>query len=214
MQCKDVEGVLELEGLGPLPEAARIHLASCTSCQYLLQDFTKIVAAAHELPAEAEPPARIWISLRAQLEAEGLIQTPVVVQERRAPWWQSLSELFRNRGLAAAAVGLLIVVAAGYQLQVHAPTGSAVKKPDLLADTALALHQQEQDLSGMHLASSSPVDTSFRQNLRTVDDFIAECELRLKQEPHDELAREYLSRAYEQKAELLSAMMEHSGSLH
>jgi hypothetical protein len=58
------------------------------------------------------------------------------------------------------------------------------------------------------------VDTSFRQNLQTVDEFISECERRLKEEPQDELAREYLSRAYQQKAELLSAMMEQAGSLH
>jgi len=212
MQCKEVEAVLELEGLGPLPEAAQTHLAGCKSCQYLLQDFTKIAAAAHELPAEVEPPARIWISLRAQLEAEGLIQTPIVVAEHRASWWQSLKELFQNRGLATAAAGVLIVASAVYQLQT--PTKPPAATRDLFADTALALHQQEQDISNMQLASSSAVDTSLRQNLRTVDDFIAECELRLKQEPHDELAREYLSRAYEQKAELLSAMTEHSGSLH
>jgi len=32
--------------------------------------------------------------------------------------------------------------------------------------------------------------------------------------PQDELAREYLSNAYQQKAELLSAMMDREGSIH
>jgi hypothetical protein len=47
-----------------------------------------------------------------------------------------------------------------------------------------------------------------------VDEFIADCERHLKAEPQDELAREYLSNAYQQKAELLSAMMDREGSLH
>jgi len=58
------------------------------------------------------------------------------------------------------------------------------------------------------------VDTSFRQNLQRVDDFIADCEHRVSVAPQDELAREYLSNAYQQKAELLSAMMDREGSLH
>ncbi len=65
----------------------------------------------------------------------------------------------------------------------------------------------------MQLASTSAVDNSFRQNLQQVNDFIADCERRLNAEPQDELAREYLSNAYQQKAELLSAMMDRGGSV-
>jgi len=66
----------------------------------------------------------------------------------------------------------------------------------------------------MQLASTSAVDTSFRQNLQQVNDFIADCERRVNATPQDELAREYLSNAYQQKAELLSAMMDREGSVH
>jgi|SRR5271154_2981939 len=215
MQCRDVEIVLEQEGFAPLPEAARAHLSECSSCQNLVADLTDIVATAHLLPAEAEPPARVWVSLRAQLEAEGLIKSPAEVARRAAPWWQSFAWLFRGRSLAAAAVGLLIIVAGAYQLQ--KPGAPPTAQLDSFADTALALNQQEHDLSDMQLAStssSSPVDSSFRENLHTVDDFIAECEHHLKEEPQDDLAREYLSRAYEQKAELLSAMMDRGRSVN
>jgi hypothetical protein len=69
----------------------------------------------------------------------------------------------------------------------------------------------------MQLASTSPmapVDDSYRQSLQQVDEFIADCERRVKSAPEDDLAREYLSNAYQQKAELLSAMMDREGSLH
>jgi len=215
MQCRDVEIVLEQEGFAPLPDAAKAHLSECSSCQNLVADLTNIVAAAHLLPAEAEPPAHVWVSLRAQLAAEGLIKTPAEIARHTAPWWQSFAWLFRGRALATAAAGLLLVVAATYQL--HKPTAPPTVQLDSFGDTALALNQQEHDLSDMQLAStssSSPVDSSFRENLHTVDDFIAECEHHLKEEPQDDLAREYLSRAYEQKAELLSAMMDRGRSVN
>ena len=69
-------------------------------------------------------------------------------------------------------------------------------------------------MRSMQLASTSPVDDSYRQSLQQVDDFIAECERRAKAAPEDDLAREYLSYAYQQKAELLSAMMDREGSVH
>jgi hypothetical protein len=72
----------------------------------------------------------------------------------------------------------------------------------------------ERDVPDMQLAGNSAVDTSLRQNLRTLNEFIAECQQRLKQNPQDALAREYLYSAYQQKAELLSAMMESGRSEH
>ena len=75
MLCKEIEGVLENEGLSPLPEAVRAHAASCRACSSLIADFSAIVSAAETLPAEVEPPTRVWVALRNQLEAEGVIKT-------------------------------------------------------------------------------------------------------------------------------------------
>src|SRR5260370_1100854 len=78
MQCKDVEFAVEQEGLAPLPEAARAHVATCSYCQGFVADLANIVSIAHEFPAEVEPPARVWASLPAQLELAGIIKTPAV----------------------------------------------------------------------------------------------------------------------------------------
>src|SRR6201990_2341587 len=106
MQCKEVEVVLEQEGWTPLPEAAREHVAGCGACQSLVEDLTSIVATAHLLPAEVEPPARVWHSLKPQLEQEGIIKPPAAV---RTPFWVGFQDLFRSRALATAAVGMLVV---------------------------------------------------------------------------------------------------------
>jgi hypothetical protein len=216
MLCKDVEFVVEQEGLAPLPEAAQAHVATCSHCQGFVADV------ANELPAEVEPPARIWVSLQAQLELEGIIKTPVVpAHGERSSGWHGFSDLFRGRALATATVGLLIIAAGA--LQLRQPPDASLETNGSIADpvwqvpfaqTAKVLNEQEIDLRNMQPASTSAVDTSFRQNLQQVDDFIADCERRVSAAPQDELAREYLSNAYQQKAELLSAMMDREGSMH
>jgi hypothetical protein len=224
MQCRDVEFVVEQEGLAPLPEAAQAHVATCSHCQGYVADLAAIVSAANEWPAEVEPPARVWLSLQAQLELEGIIKTPgVPARVEHSPWWPGFGDLFRSRALATAAVGLLIVAAAVVQLR--QPVEDSSQSAEIavgpasqmaFAQTAKVLNEQEIDLRNMQLvgASTSRVDDSFRQNLQQIDDFIAVCERRLRAAPQDELAREYLSNAYQQKAELLSAMMDREGSIH
>ena len=218
MQCRDVEFAVEQEGLAPLPEAARAHVATCSHCQEFVADLETIVSAANELPAEVEPPARVWVSLRTKLELEGIIKTPSVSgRGEHAPWWHGFNDLFRSRALATATVGLLIVAAGALQLR-QPPDGSPETSLRVwqipFAQTAKVLNEQEIDLTNMQLADTTAVDASFRQNLKQVDDFIADCERRVSAEPQDDLAREYLSNAYQQKAELLSAMMDRGGSVN
>jgi hypothetical protein len=210
MHCKEVEVVLENEGWTPLPESAREHVAGCGNCQSLVDDLTAIVATAHLLPAELDPPARVWVSLKAQLEQEGIIKPPVMAADK-ASFWAGFQDLFRSRALATAAVGLLVVAAVGLQLQ--SPPAPQTEARNYYDDTAIALNADEASLNLANL-SSAPVDISLHQNLDIVDKFIADCEQRIKDEPGDDLTREYLSGAYEQKAELISAMMERRGSVN
>jgi len=250
MHCKELESVLEAEGLEQLSKDARLHLATCGDCQGLIADLNSITAAAKSIPAEVNPPDRIWISLRAQLEAEGLIKEPVGVSEKTS-WWESFIAAWKPRTFAAVTAAALVLAAAVYvkrgphndlsgvvkkqvpvestrpaQTQVAAvppvttlpakaapAQGSAPSKTKELAPSpsesaSFTLNQAELDVPNMQLAGNSQVDAALRQNLRTLNAFIAECELRLKQNPQDELAREYLYAAYQQKADLLAAMME------
>ena len=213
MLCSEMELVFE-QGLSPLPDAAREHLAACNTCKHLFEDVTSIVAVARQFPVEMEPPERVWISLRAQLESEGVIRGSSRAR-RSEPWWQAITAFFHNRALATAAVGMVFVLAALLLFQKpRAPILEA--RDDQFSSTISVLSQQEHDLDNMQLAgaSTSPVDTSLRQNLLQVDAFIADCEQRLREVPSDDLAREYLTNAYQQKAQLLSAMMDRGGSLN
>jgi len=215
MQCRDVELVLEKEGWEPLPEDARTHVAGCRRCQGLLADFESIISAAHELPPEVEPPARVWVSLRNQLEEEGVIWEDVVPAKERFSWSRAFAQLFCSRALATVTVGALLAIGVFVQLRQSSEPRVALvpPRPDIAATVEL-LNKQEVDVRNMHLAGNSPVDDSLQQNLQQLDDFIADCERHLKESPQDEVAREYLYNAYEQKAELLSAMMDRGRSVN
>lgn len=209
MQCKDVEAVLMDEGLS-LPAAAQEHLAQCSQCAALIEDFSAIVAGAREISPEVVPPARVWHRLREQLEEEGIIRTEA---PRGAAWWKGWQHIFSGRALAAAGVGLAIVIAGA--LQLHRTPNAAVPAAEPFADTASVLDQQEQALTNMHLAGTyAASDVTLRENLRSLDQFIAECRQHLQQQPDDEIAREYLAIAYQQKAQVLSAMMDSGESEH
>jgi hypothetical protein len=265
MQCKEFSDVLEQQGLSPLPPAAQDHLASCSSCQDFLADLNSIVVVAKEFPAEAAPPQRVWVSLRAQLETEGLIKEPsVVASSPTSDWLQSLRAWLTPRSLATAGVGIALAIAAF--LQFHKPNNtenpsvakqvqpsvqpavtstvptqravpqiqaqaqppvqkSTTKSPlgnslitepvltpppslDVYQARSAALSQAETEVSGSAGVGNPALDEALRQNLRTVNEFIAECQAHLKKHPHDMLAREYLNSAYQQKAELLAAMLD------
>ncbi|HKM84528.1 MAG TPA: hypothetical protein VJY15_26660 [Candidatus Acidoferrum sp.] len=241
MQCKELEAVLEHEGLTPLPPAARAHLAECSVCQGFFADLTTIQSLARELPAEANPPDRLWISLRAQLSAEGIIRESVELPAG-TPWRQNFTAWLRPRTLATAGAGIVLFVTAVFLSRnpipqpvaqipnsplaspVAAPVVPPVEKSSLtprpspteeaMANGGLVLNQAELEVPNMQLAGNSTVDASLRDNLRTVNEFIAECQQHLKQHPGDLLAREYLESAYQQKAELLAAMMDSGRSEH
>lgn len=221
MQCKEVELVLEQEGFSPLPQEARSHVAECPACRGLVADFNAMVEAARSIPAEVEPPAGLWVSLRAQLEAEGIIKSrESEVSVERLPWWRNFGGVLLGRALATATLGVVILAAAVFQLQqVQDHSGDYVaRQPNTthlpFAATAAALRQQESDLAKVQIASNSSVDTSLKQSMAIVDQFIQDCEQRVQTEPQDDLAREYLSGAYQQKADLLAAMMERGGSAY
>jgi hypothetical protein len=274
MQCKELEAVLETDGLSPLPPEAREHLAGCVNCQDLLADLSAIVVAAKRVPTEVAPPDRVWISVRAQLEAEGIIRDTKPVHHRSpAPWWTAFADLFRPRALASAGAVLALVLGTAYFVEHRTPAETQVPKsipaqtsasgaspatqsvapeakPTLaagnssrpspsansaappeprpsskelaaspsenayLGESAAVLNETEGALPRSGLTGNAAVDASLRQNLRTLNEFIAECEARLKQNPQDELTREYLNSAYQQKAELLTAMMDSGRSEH
>jgi hypothetical protein len=220
MQCEQFERILEREEDGGLPQAALAHLEGCEACRALATDFTAIHDLAMELGAEGiVPPERVWISLRNQLAADGIIREPQAAPPRPvAGWWTAL----QGPALAGAFLSLILAgaVTVSYRWgspQSAAPPQLAMAEAPSSVPTADSVFKEEvltvgsDEFSGLPRRDSAVTD-SIRRNLQIVDNFIAMCEKSVREQPDNQLAREYLYGAYQQKAELLATAMNRSMS--
>ena len=70
------------------------------------------------------------------------------------------------------------------------------------------LNFAEQNSNSFVTRADPAVTASLHQNLALVDKYIALCEKSVNEEPQNEVARDYLYEAYQQKADLLTQMTE------
>lgn len=73
MQHKKTQIMSKRDRRSPLVSVTGARFGKRSEPKCLRADFRSIVSAAHKLPAEVAPPARVWSSLRAQLEEEGIL---------------------------------------------------------------------------------------------------------------------------------------------
>ncbi len=216
MQCEQFEQILEQQDDSALPKPALAHLEACEACRALSADFGAIHDLALDLDAEAiAPPERVWVSLRNQLEAEGLIRGPRAALPSASHashgWWA----VFQRPAVAGAFLGLVLAAAStvGYwsnfpqtaarysQLTPQQETSSVPSADSVFKEEVLTVGSDS--IPGLQRQDTAVTD-SIRRNLQIVDNFIAICEKSVREQPDNQLAREYLYGAYQQKAELLA----------
>jgi hypothetical protein len=221
MQCEQFEQILEQQDSGTLSPTALAHLDACDACRALSADLDAIHGLAVELGTEEiAPPERVWISLRNQLEAEGLIhdgeKIPQPAAAEKAGWWAA----FQRPALAGAFLGFVLVAgsAIGYlsnfapsavntQLTVPQEASSVPAADNVFKEEVLTV--ANDSIAGIQRQDAS-VTNSIKRNLQIVDNLIAVCEKSVREQPDNQIAREYLYGAYQQKAELLATAMSHS----
>jgi len=228
-QCAQFERMLEEQPDGPLPALATAHMNRCTDCRLLWSDLEAIRTAGMEWGSEeVAPPQHLWTSLRVQMESEGLIQS----RPAGAGWWATWFGAAPRWALAGASISLLLIAGMLATFQANAPAGRDLRAALLPAHFSVAGATKElgateklvaADLSKTldgdlervfaSLPERNPVlATSLRENLGIVDNLIAVCEESVREQPNDEMTRDYLYEAYEQKAVLLATAMDRSES--
>ncbi|MGB6199272.1 MAG: hypothetical protein WA871_12810 [Candidatus Acidiferrales bacterium] len=196
-----------------------IHMAECADCRALQADFRAIGAVALEMAREeVAPPEWLWTRIRAELEAEGRIHEPADARGPvRANWWAA----FQRPAIASAVLGIA-VIAAGILgvggVKTNSPTASAVLEP--IAAPMLQAQIGESQTAGSLDASEAAIVSlpqrdpqvaeELHHDLGQIDNFIAVCEKSVREQPDNEMAREYLYDAYQQKAQLLAVAMDRS----
>jgi hypothetical protein len=210
--------MLEEQPDGPLSAAAAAHINDCADCRLLWSDIEAIRTAGMEWGSEeVEPPGYLWISLRRQLESEGLIRERSAQRGWLGNWFGAAPRWT----LAGASVSLLLIAAmlAGYQtsdfnrtaaLPMHL-SSSAAPPPKLeVADLGKTLDGELKRVFDTLPEGNPVLASSLRENLGIVDNLIAVCEKSVREQPDDPMARDYLYGAYEQKAVLLAAASDRS----
>jgi len=213
IHCSEFANYLEPWMDGQRHPDAEAHVRECPRCRGLVEDLNVIQATAREWgSAEIEPPARLWTSLRAQLEQEGLIRQKAPQHNWLGGWFGVLPRPV----LAGAYLAILVAVGFG----VSGPVSTRINRARWLDNLHISTTTINAQFAPAVLnATSSPqqdsnpvVTASLRKNLGIVDNYIALCEKSTNEEPENELAREFLYDAYQQKADLLAQLSERGGN--
>ena len=218
--CRDFQGRFEPSDDSPRNDSppdlsVQGHLRDCPSCRSFIEDLGKIRAAGAQLAAsDPEPPARIWFCCGRNSKRKDL-STILLPGLPRKSW---LGELFSGRlsvlprpVLAGGYLAALLAIAFG----LSGPINSRINRQRWLDGTQSSTEPLSAQLMSAEKASFSslpgsetPVTASLHQNLEIVDNYISLCEKSVREEPENELAREYLYEAYQQKADLLAQLNE------
>jgi hypothetical protein len=211
--CKDFQNQVEAWIGGEHPADATAHFRDCPNCRGLVEDLTAIRNEARSWTAEeSEPSPRVWTSLRAQLEQEGLIREAVAAQPATATtgWLSGWFRGIPRPALAGAYLATLIAAAFALSRPIDRRINEARWREGTEVSTSPLIAQLANEQSAAYsLHNSDPaVAASLHQNLAIVDNYIALCEKSVQEEPQNEMARDYLFEAYQQKADLLAQMTE------
>lgn len=186
------------------PEAA--HLRTCPRCATRVAELERIVSAAATLPV-LEPPERVWIALRAQLEHEGMFRRRPSLLERLGLQVPGRPHTAMATATIFALAVLMLFVPQWPErgaLHMASQQGPAWSFPGIHQQLASAEAEENGDLR----LGDPEVVASYRNNLALVDNLIGVCQKSVDENPDDEMARDYLLAAYQQKADLLSALSE------
>lgn len=196
---------------GERSPSAASHVSTCSRCRALVADLEMIRKAGALLPEEG-PPARVWDAIKSQLEEERLIRAPGPAS---SSWWERFGSFGAFRPALAGAY-LTLVIAGAALVGTQMKTASRVDQNAMWLQRAqTAITPLEANLTTAETkalpqlqAQGNDVTTTLNHNLAIVDNMISMCEKSVREDPQNEMTRDYLYTAYQQKADLLATMAE------
>jgi hypothetical protein len=208
MTCEDFERVLpELEGNQSSEQEQ--HLRTCSACSGLVSDLNAITENARLLQ-DSEPGPQVWNSLEAALRREGLIrpQLRIVAGGTRSPRWR-FAWLVPIAAAALFGAGLL-----GIHRHVNNQLARQQSGDQPLVPTASApnlVPSSDEDPVLKLVSTRTPaMRASYESNLRAVEAYIRDAESSVRDNPNDDIAQQYLTNAYEQRAMIYEMAMHRS----
>lgn len=215
----------------------RTHLDECLSCACVREDIYSIVGAAHESrDYYAAPPNEqaLWLRIRNTIEGELEAQQRAAGRAEEASatrgegfwsrwtnrrWSLSLPQLAGT--VAAIAIGTsLATTYSVQQLRRTDEPSSVARTPEpitvfagdvrqqLKPDQLLAIEYLKQRVDQRRGRWNTEMREAFDRNLSVIDETVNDCLTMLDQSPHDEISKETLNMAVQDKMELLKEFSE------
>lgn len=195
---------------GQRTPAAASHLASCSGCRAVVADLEAIRHAGSLFP-EDEPSSRVWSAIKAQLHAEGLIRAP-------RPGWLERFAAFGALRPALAGAYLSLIIVGAMLLGINPKLGRVNDRALWFQSTertvvplAAELRTAEKRTLPVLQSQDNDITATLNRNLAIVDNMISMCEKGVRQHPQNEMMRDYLYSAYQQKADLLATVADSEG---
>ena len=214
MNCKEFENAwAALEDGSRLTAAMENHRSACRQCGELAEDLTALLEQARAMRIGNDPPQRVWVAVRNQLEQEGLLRDPVA-GAGKLRWGAAAATgwLFRlPMGLAYTAVFFVAVGVMYMQSRLSDPS-----TPPLLAVTAevpdmawVRPDTSESDQSMQELLAKVPAEhrATFLLNWNQVNSSIRNLQTFIEANPDDPFVRPQLMNAFQQREHLRETLV-------
>lgn len=208
MTCVELQRSLaEIEDGSTAEQQA--HLRTCRSCSALVEDLALIIAAAPALLESEEPSPRVWNSIEIQLRREGLIR-PQRADRAHTSLAASFSSRWGWARLMVPATALLILIGIFVNQRSRVPQQMATEQTPVISSDVNLAGLNDDDLLQEVSNQAPAMEAQYADNLRRVNDYIADAKKNLDANPYDEEARRSLMEAYQQKSMLFELAMDRS----
>jgi hypothetical protein len=198
MTCVELqESLTEIEhGCNP---AQRAHLKTCPECSALVRELNLIISAASQLSEADEPSPRVWNSIEFALRKEGIIRP----QRPSGSVLPSVAHWGWARWFVPIAAMTLFTVAI-YLRPHHAQQIATNLTPSVVTGdvTDFGASLNDDDLMQEISQQTPALKAQYTDNLRHVNQYIADEKGAVDADPNDEEARRSLMEAYQEKAML------------
>lgn len=215
--------------------AVRTHLATCTECAKVCEDFASILDVCKtETPTELVPPnsQALWCRINNIIESETKAEPPRQAEVPRGRFWRlSFPQLAAAVLCIAVISSLLTVVAVRNYTQPSAEdftTRTAASQTTFekvlskvgLIDTpqqarerrvkqqVAAIEYWDKRVQARRVQWDQNVRNAFDRNLNEINEAVNEYTIILQQDPQDDLSGEMLDSALEEKMNLLREFSE------
>lgn len=203
MNCKTFqESLPEVIETGGNPEQ-KAHLQECPVCADLVQDLRYIAEQARLLLPMRDPSPRVWTNIQTALEREGMVRRQPArfqVQSLNPASWSTPAWT----GAVAAVLVLVFGIILINNLNRPSETEMASNQPGPSQAVAQAQFADPDDQRLLEEVAQHAPDMRgrYEEHLRIVNAYISDAQKAVQADPADEIAREHLMQAYEQKAML------------